>query len=254
MKVTKVLFNGDEMVVVSSSEETSQLKKDPPMSMSIGRLDVMRTMDAIGALARRVGRVESVFEAFGGIGWHSRYIQKECRPKTHVVIDLSKDCVRSIRLSKPLRDVRAVQADAFKYKPGRTFEWVHLDFQGFTLARWDSGEGSSRALLDKYVETSSRFVTVTDSAPFGLCRFDQNRNAYVERFGMKMKGDDWSDYWRVLGKAMWKEYRMGAQYVVWWAGQAGCVLFEKDVAPKRKIEVVHCEDKAEIGVISVKEL
>lgn len=255
MKLIKVNFEGDILTVIDRADgDDVSLKDDPPFSASgYQRLDVSRTMTAIGELAKRVGPVDSVYECFGGVGWHSRYIRQHCSPRIHFATDISKDCIDSIRASEPLRGMYSRVQDAWEMDPKRKFDWVHVDAQSFTLSRLANnssvfGGRKWGPLLQRAFEASKRYVSVTDSAPFGVIRFAKNRESYAKQFGMDQ--DNWLDYWRVLREYFKETYGVTAVYVVWWAGQAGCVLFDKEADDDAPLEVVHCQSKANIKLIS----
>lgn len=253
-KRIEIEFDGDPMVIIDRGEATEKVHVGTDAYQF---LNVCRTMAAIGLLAERVGPVHSVLEPFGGVGWHSRYIRKICKPTNHFAIDLSIGCVESMIASPALKGITATCADAWHlgFKEP-TFDWVHVDCQEFTLMKFlkntsyvSKGHGW-RDLIDSLVPATKRYISITDSTIFGISRFQQNRDAYAERCGMDP--DNWEDYWRVFSEVMSKRYDMSLVYVVWWSKMAASCLFEID-RPPGEIEVVHSTVKADIKILEVKE-
>lgn len=250
MKIHKVQFNDQVMTVIDRSTEKPQLKTDPPASATFwARPDVTRTMEAIGMLARRVGPCESVLEPFGGVGWHSHYIIKHCGPTVHRAFDISADCVDSIKATHPSIEARVQDAWALDESPG-SYDWVHTDAQSYTFNRFATGKKWA-PLLDDVFKISRRYVSLTDSAVFGLVRFQKNRDAYAKLIGMD--ADNWTDYFVKTAECYRERYGFGTVYVVHWAGQACCVLFDRE-AGADDIEIVKAVDKADVKLIETTEV
>jgi len=251
VRYSKVNFDGRVMKVVQRSEvgvaSTKQKDHPPASDFVVDRLDVSKTMHAIGMVAEQVGPCERVLEPYGGAGWHAHYVKKYCNPKNHHVYDISQDCVDSTILTWG-NEVKAKVKDARKlnFKDGY-FDWIHSDFQSWTLMRQASGKDDHIAdTVPNFFRMSKRFVSITDSGIFGVLRFPKNRVAYQREFGMDV--DNWQDYFRIIDEYFQKTFGIKAVYAVWWAGQAGSILFDKQASMDQKLVVEHAEIKTVIGV------
>lgn len=112
--------------------------------------------------------VKSVWEPFGGSGWHSALIQSIVYPNNHYVNDISVDCVDSIKATSARI---AAEADdsmkALAENKRRGFSWVHADFNLLTLERMATHPQLRRAFLGVF-EAADDFVTFTDTTPYEL--------------------------------------------------------------------------------------
>jgi hypothetical protein len=138
------------------------------------------------------------------------------------------------------------------FKDGH-FDWVHSDFQSWTLMRQASGDdGHIAEVVPNLFRMSKRFVSVTDSGIFGVLRFPKNRAAYAREFGMDP--DNWQDYFRVIDEYFQEHFGAKAVYAAWWLGQAGSILFDKEAPVSRKLVVEKATEKTDIGIIDEKDI
>jgi len=239
------------MTVVDRSTENAQLKNDPPFSATCWRRpDAMRGVTAFGLLARRVGKINSVLEPFGGCGWHSMYIQRHCEPSRHLVGDISKDCTDSVKKSfGPGVDTFTGDFQEQKFKRFE-FDWVHADAQSYTFDRVLKGMKKWTNLLKMVFRASSRYVSITDSAVYGIVRFQQNRDAYARSIGMDPK--KWEDYFRATSERYQEMFGFGVRHVVTWSGQACYMLMERGA--ETDFEIEKFQDRAKMKLIETEEV
>lgn len=243
-------LDGQIMTVIDRTTERASLKTDPPFSSTCWRRpDAMRGVTACDLLASKVqslGKVKSVLEIFGGCGWHSMYIQRHLKPERHVVCDISKDCVDSVKatfgdkVQAHLGDFRELQL-----KP-KEYDWVHADAQSYTLRRAMGGDKRQLAVMNAAFPAAKRFVSITDSAVFGIVRFQKNRDSYAKLLDMDPK--DWTDYFRVASRVYWEQFGFGTSYVVTWSGQACYMLMERGVKCEEP-EVVLFKERAKMKLL-----
>ncbi len=220
---------GRRMVVYATKDAGSPSKDGPHTSYCIGRVDVHRDLAAFRGLCKTIrkrGGVDRVMELFGGSGWHAASIQELLSPDVHFALDISKDCIRSMEESD-LQGVNIVRADSYKFAATtlrkHKFDWVHADFNQFTLNR--ANESKYKETLIGAFKSAERFVTITDSAIFGIVRFEKNRRSYAQSYGMDP--DDWLDYYRVVSEHYRKHFDFGIVRVIHWSGMASMYLLEK---------------------------
>jgi len=218
----------------SDSEHRPSIGNDAPHAhWCMKRTDAFVELEAFKRVCQRVGKVKSVFEMFGGSGWHSNLIQKYCEPQRHMAVDINEDCVESIHMSLPLVDAIRADSYAFLKATNQEFTWIHADFNCFTFNKAEAvgkdGERYRRALRHIF-KKSERFATITDSAIFGLKRFEKNRQSY----GIK----DWREYYGNAAGAFAEKWGYAVKHIVIWKWMAAMFLLEKDAEHGFEIEIV----------------
>lgn len=174
MTRTRVSLGGvcEAVVVDSRTDRTkrARIRDNAPHShYAIERDDIARELAAFHEVCVEVGQQPewSVFEPFGGSGWHSALINKLVRPSCHEACDISEDCVASIRETVP--GILAVQHDAFSLPESRGLSehwtWVHADFNLLTPARLRDDPALRSLLLWLFRKAELR-VTITDTSPY----------------------------------------------------------------------------------------
>lgn len=250
---TKLKINGREMVIFSSGAG-ARIKSDTAYSdYCLERGDARSELDAfmtVCQLIQDAGGVNRVVELFGGVGWHSLAIQQVCDPEEHDAYDHSEDCVKSIAVSLP--EVRVSQADSYAVDlPSKEADWIHADFNNLTLMKLLAAE-KNKQFVQRIFNGASEWVTLTDSAIFGIKRFQRNLTAYGELLGAELEA--WQDYYREIAHLFAEVYGFGLVDVVIWGGfmasmmtfrRAGPIDYEIRVhtgkAPLEVLEVVETE-------------
>lgn len=142
----------------------------PHAHYAVDRDDIKAELGAFVALASGIGvqRDMTVWEPFGGSGWHAAIIQALIRPKLHVANDISADCIESIRASCP--GARAFEHDSFKglrLRTFGTFDWVHADFNLWTLKRM-ADDDHVRLAFHGMFASARTLITFTDTTPYHI--------------------------------------------------------------------------------------
>jgi len=250
MKVTEVKVGEKTMFVCDSSEKAEEAKirnDDPHAHYAIRRAEIHVELAAFRKVAKRISDVDSVLEMFGGSGWHSSIIQSLHSPTKHKALDVSGDCVASIRRSLP--EVQSYKCDSYEriksYGSGE-FDWVHADFNQLTYNRYLK-EARYKDAVDKVFDMSKKWVTITDSAIFGLCRFEANRNSYVKSLGMD--AHHWEDYFCKVADVFKKKYGFGCQNVRAWHKMSAMFLFKKGV--ENDFVVNHVSEKIPVKIVRI---
>lgn len=105
--------------------------------------------------------VETAVEYFGGIGGQTMMIQELFRPRSHRVIDYSREAVQHIATNVP--QVSTLVADSYDPRSYMTADLVGLDFGDLTV--WKTREGEKqRTLLDRVVAGEPKAIVLTDIA------------------------------------------------------------------------------------------
>lgn len=248
MNITEVDVDGRRMFVCDSGGGNPLISKDAPHShYCIKRSEIHVEMAAFKKVAQHIeckGRVDSVIEMFGGSGWHSAVIQDVIKPSRHLAVDISPDCVKSIQMSLP--QVEALMGDSYAVigqQEHNSFDWVHADFNQFTWKR--SSERRYAKALDGIFRVAKRWATITDSAVFGLCRFEKNRQSYANSIGMDPR--DWHDYYHRLADIYESNWGFGVRGVYIWQRMSAMVLLEEGAG--KQVSVVEVKDKVPVKVI-----
>jgi len=249
MNITEVRVGSKQMYVCDSSsdDERAMIGKDAPHAhYAIRRQEIHAELAAFKKVVEKVGKVESVIELFGGSGWHASMIQDACKPMSHLALDVNKDCIESITRSLPM--VRAKQADSYAYiakQAKKSWDWVHADFNQLTFNRYLTETRYSDAVSSIF-RASREWVTLTDSAVFGLARFKKNRESYAESISMDV--DDWYDYFRAVALHYKQKYDFGTVAVVIWHRMSSMFLLKKG-AERGGFEIEEVKDKVPVKVI-----
>jgi hypothetical protein len=228
MKIIDIVLDGQPMVVCTNSEQKAMVSDNAPHAhYCLNRADVLADASAFKEMCKHLQKseVNTVLELFGGCGWHSAIIQKTFNPKIHLTCDISADCVESIQRSLP--GVRALECDSYfllkRYRDMLRWDWVHSDFNQYTHKR---GEVEPyRSAIYNIFSCSKKYVTITDSAVFGLVRFPKNRASYSSAIGMDV--NDWRDYYRAVAEIIFSRYGFGLRHVIVWHRMASMMLFER---------------------------
>lgn len=248
-RVHQLRVEGRLMSLVDSSEGRATPRQDAAhTAYAIQRADQRREL---GAFRRLISGLTagSVLELFGGSGWHSAAIQELVKPETHVVFDLSRDCVASVQMSLP--EVSAHRVDSFAYArdklASRPFDWVHADFNQFTLLRHLDGKQYT-GVLDGIFASAQKLATITDSAVYGIARFQRNRNAYRRAFGVVV--EDLPHYFSLASRFYYDHWGYSIRRVITWDAMACTYVLAPgepvDVTIIRQTKKAHVEYIQEI--------
>lgn len=254
VKVSTIEVDGQTLKLYDSSDGHAKVGADSPHAhYAIARGDVHADASAFKFLASKVGPIGSVIELFGGSGWHTSIIQRLNCPVAHHVFEIDGDCVRSIRESLP--GVHVVQGDSYVDGLAQlkvaAYDWVHADFNNLTFMRWADALKPVGKLVHGIFESATQWVTLTDSALFGLARFPQNRTAYANAFGIeKERGFKPRDYYEEVGKRIANAWGFRLQHVVTWHSMAAMMLFRK-TEDARPFAFTEHKDKIRVYVKSV---
>lgn len=228
---TAVKVDGIRMIVQDSMDgKNNRVTPDSPHSQyAIQRSDVHAELTAVRTIANVIrgtsGPLKSVVELFGGSGWHSALIDRVCRPMKHIAWDYAEDCVSSIKLSLP--HVEAILTDSYR-TPVPSSQWVHCDFNNLTFHRYQE-QDLTKQLVRSAALAATEWLTITDSALFGLVRFVKNRESYA-----KLQPGVVEDYWRYFD--LWAEEigmagggKRFKLLSVWsWSSMAAMMLFRRE--------------------------
>lgn len=240
-RIRRVSLGDREMYVVSreasayegrSAAGTGMTADDPHSDYCLEHKDTSRATAAFRSVCARVEGARSVLELFGGSGWHSAQIQDLVKPERHRALDIDAYCVESIRMSLP--EVEARVADSYVEAaglPAGEWDWVHADFNRFSFMRYLAEGSRGRALreaVDGIFRGAGRYVTITDSAIFGVHRFQRNRDAYTAKFGAEIDGV--GAYCRAAARRYHETYGFAVRHVVTWGATAGIFLLERGEA------------------------
>jgi hypothetical protein len=246
--VTKIKVNGRSMYVCETDNDKDG-KSHIGASASYAdycmeRADVHAGCQAMFRVSKYIGEVDNVVELFGGCGWHSISIQKICKPNNHIILDCDANCVASIRKSFP--KLSCFKVDSFKaVKKLNDWDWVHCDFNNFTINKCMNNEYGD--ILEHVFDASNRYVTITDSAIFGIVRFEKNRLSYANSIGMDP--GDWRDYYRAASEWYFDYFGYSIVYVISFHRMAAYYILAKGSSPFNGADLVEESGKAKVELI-----
>jgi hypothetical protein len=190
----------------------------PHTSYALDRPEIARELSAFRELIATpaIRQSESVMEMFGGSGWHAASIQDIVAPRRHLIKDIAPSCVESIALSFPEAGVEVSQGDSFAFARdgfgGEDFDLIHADFNQYTPMRGEQDK-LYKGVLEQIFKRS-KLAIVTDSAVYGVSRFERNREAYARFFDRNITNV--SDYYHAANDWYVKKHgRVIKQVVVW---------------------------------------
>lgn len=174
MKVTHVDLGGlCKVQVVDSRPDPTQrvrIRDNAPHShYALGRKDIHKELEAFRTICAMIGPREdwSVFEPFGGSGWHSALIQALVKPSSHFVVDIADDCVKSLARTFAGLNVVVIQKDGLdSLRDPRSYSWIHADYNIWTLDRMMDSE-FRQPWLGLFNKAKS-CITFTDTTPYRL--------------------------------------------------------------------------------------
>jgi len=223
----KYELDGHVMTIVNEPEERPKISGDPPHVHFSIQHPILDAVSACKQLLKAMdaGRVRSVCELFGGSGWQTLQIQRTLKPRAHVVLDSSPDCIASIKASLPqvtakVRDSFALARAGFG---GLEFDYIAADFNQYTYHR-DLTDPKYKGVMDGIFKAAKTYVTLADSSWYGVLRFRRNRESYAESIGMDP--DVPVDYFRALNKQFKKRAGFGIVRVARW-GTSSEVLLQR---------------------------
>lgn len=112
------------------------------------------------AVERLYPHIETVYEAFGGIGGGALAVEDLWGPMVHIVNEFNPYAVQHLKANLP--EVIVTEQDAYRVTP-EAFDLVILDFGDLTV--WKTREGDPRrTLLDRTFGEEPEAVLVTDIA------------------------------------------------------------------------------------------
>lgn len=161
-------------IVVDNREDRStraRIRDNAPHAhYALDREDIRRELSAFQAVCGYIGYQSSwtVWEPFGGSGWHSAMIRTIVAPAGQVICDISPDCVESIQATCPKAVVRL--DDSFRLLRLRAlgnFDWVHADFNLWTLERMAQDTDLRKAFHGLFASANA-MITFTDTTPYTL--------------------------------------------------------------------------------------
>jgi hypothetical protein len=161
--------------------ERARIRDNAPHAYyAVEREDIRAELGAFAAVCESIARfVEvpvpsrwTVWEPFGGSGWHTALIQSIVQPHCHVASDINQDCVDSIKASNPgwRTSVRAHREDSLGKLAARSqlgIDWIHADFNLWTLDHLAKDERLRHAFHGMF-GTALQLVTFTDTTPYTL--------------------------------------------------------------------------------------
>lgn len=252
----KVLVCGRKMVMLTDdAKKATPGANAPHTSYALERPEIARELGAFRELIK--GRkAETVMEMFGGSGWHSAAIQDLLTPHRHHIMDIAPSCVESIKLSFPPggemggeRRLSVEQGDSYAHARegfgGKDYDLIHADFNQFTPMRAVK-EKLYKGVLDSIFKHSAWSI-VTDSAVYGVSRFDRNREAYAKFFGKNIHNV--SDYFHAANE--WYEQNFGRviKRVVVWSNMASAYILAPGRRPFSGFEITTQHPKAEVRLL-----
>lgn len=171
-------------VVVDNRADRSiraRIRDNAPHShYALERDDIAIELEAFRRVCQRIGKRPdwSVWEAFGGSGWHTALIQALVKPVTHSACDISSDCCKSILETCP--NVRVAPFD-FNKLPGEPCSWYHADFNLWTFDRLRQ-DSAFRESFKHIFHLAKELVTFTDTTPFsfGGCAERSKQRMYID--------------------------------------------------------------------------
>lgn len=186
--------NHVDVVVVDTRDDRSQRARirdnAPHAHYAIEREDIRAELTAFKAVCEFIGERQTwgVYEPFGGSGWHSAFIQKLVKPINHGIRDISVDCVQSIRESLRGSGAGVRVDDSFltlaEMRDGRcSFDWVHADFNLWTLERLDEDERLRNAFNGVF-GCARHLITFTDTSYYYITNEPdrQNHEFYMDKW------------------------------------------------------------------------
>lgn len=250
MSQRKVLVCGREMVMLTDdAKKATPGANAPHTSYALDRPEIARELAAFRALISLppLKGVCSVMEMFGGSGWHSAAIQDILKPKTHDVMDIAPSCVESIKLSLP--EVNVSQGDSYAFARdgfgGKDHDLIHADFNQYTPMRGVK-EKLYKGVLEQIFEHSTWSI-VTDSAVYGVSRFDRNRDAYRRFFGKQI--DNVEDYFHAANEWYFDHWGRVIKHVVVWSNMASAYLLAPGKRPDSGFEIKTQHNKADVRLL-----
>jgi len=177
MKITTVDLGGICVAKVVDSRtgefDRARIRDNAPHShYALDREDIHIELAAFEKVCRRIGERSdwTVFEPFGGSGWHSSLIRRLVGPRKQFVVDISKDCIRSVCAGlKGNRGVIAICGDGCDYLRHSKwkFNWIHADFNIWT-AEDMSLDPELRGTWNALFEMATDCITFTDTTHYHL--------------------------------------------------------------------------------------
>ena len=213
-----VNVEGRRMVLhVTDDSDMKPSNDGPHTAYAVKRFDVHKDLSAFRRLISGL-EADFVCELFGGSGWHTAAIRDLVKPSSHWVLDIDSDCVRSIRDS--LRDepgMKVFKANSYEFAADKLataeFDWVHADFNKFTLMRGLREKRYSKTLDGIFGSKHRKVVTITDSAIYGF-KFGKNLEAYEKAFGAREL--DENSYYYMASDFYFMRYGFHIREVITW--------------------------------------
>jgi hypothetical protein len=232
MTEQRVNVAGREMILVSDNEKAGTPGANAPhTSYALQRVEQARELGAFRELIKDLKGVKSVCELFGGSGWHSAAIQDLIKPKRHVVKDIAPTCVESIQRSLP--GVEVERRDSYQYaREGfdkERFDLVHADFNQYTPLR-GVHDKLYKDVIPAIFKAAKKYAIITDSAIFGVARFEKNRTAYTKFFGQPVV--DVETYYMAVSDYHRTKHGRVITRVLIWDSLASMYLMEQDDKPR----------------------
>lgn len=181
MRQVKVQLGDDKQaiaVVIDRREDDApraRIRDNAPHShYALDRPDIAVELTAFLALCKAIRNdiptaAERVLELFGGSGWHTSLIQRNCGPDYHEVWDISQDCIDSIRAAAwPVTLSRCDSLARIRLKHGHPMAvknrhtWVHADYNILTMKDMRTDEGLRESFKSLF-QVASDLVTFTET-------------------------------------------------------------------------------------------
>lgn len=247
----ELLVEGRKMVLRQDSEDAGKPSDDGPhTAYAVKRHDVHKDLAAFRRLAENI-KADHVCELFGGSGWHSAAIQDLVHPSSHWVLEIDNDCINSIRDSLPdVNGLKVFKTDSYAFAADKLaaaeFDWVHADFNKFTLMRGLKNKLYSKSLAGIFGSKARKVVTITDSSLYGF-KFPKNLEAYTKAFGYEVRGQD--SYYAMASRWYYETYGFSIAEVITWDEMSSMYRLVR-AKPGRAISISKQTRPASVKVVS----
>lgn len=218
MKRVKVQLGDDKQavaVVIDTRDEDApraRIRDNAPHShYALDRDDIAVELQAFLALCKAIrsdipAAAERVLELFGGSGWHTALIQRNCGPDYHEVWDVSQDCIDSIRAAAwPVTVSRGDSLKRIALKHGHPlavksrYTWVHADYNMMTMQMLRD-DAELRASFRALFQVASDLVTFTETEMFAS---DKHQAMFEPHCKTVLQGVEAATGWHHMTSVGW---------------------------------------------------
>jgi hypothetical protein len=249
VKTFKVKVSNHTMTVIDRSEGRAKIGADAAHTATTAGGHMKDAACAMTAMRKQCRFIVergwpyqgSVLETFGGSGWETAIIREELGTPNHIVWDFYQDCVDSIAASLP-GEVEVKQADSYAEHIPES-DWIVMDFNSMTFHKFMTVP-KMRQLVARAAAGARRWISISDSAMFGLKRFKKNLDSYARMEpGITQ---DWTRYFSLWQKSMAVlDFQM--KLVLPW-NNAAQMLFERSGHPGYNL--VQIQPEVEVKILT----